>query len=353
MKLQKSILAACAVLALANAGTAAADDAVRASVTPNTPPTPLVMQNGAGLTPGTYALGTIQLFYIVQDFQFPTGAFATFDLGLAIASGKANPATAYPAALTLEQTGSSQLDLTPAASSFQITSAGWTGSTRVTISIPDGVPNDDGTDLVGNLQLAADGRSHLNTVTTVQVHIRLVHPTSCLKLYVFVTDQDFSQVLTSTTVNLSPRGKLSSTNPGQFSENVLVVNTCGFSDTFDVAVALDSRFKTNPSGNPGNAVFTYSLAGEQDPSTFNLAAFGAGTAHGQLLQLSNVTVAAGDMFLLTVHMGIDKDQAWSGGTAGSFAFTGALYVPGTGFSTPLPGVGAVNPGIATVSYTVQ
>ena len=353
MKLQKTVLAACAVLALANAATAAADDAVRASVTPNTPPTPLVLQNGAGLTPGTYAIGTIQLFYTVQDFQFPTGPFATFDLGLAVAAGKTSPATAYPVDLTLRQTGSSQLELTSDTSSFQVASAAWTGGTRVTISIPEGVSNDDGTDLVGNLQLEAAGRSHLDTPTTVQVHVKLVHPTSCLKLYTFVTDQDFTQVVTSTTVNLTPRGKLSSTNPGQFSENVLVVNTCGVSETFDVNVALDPRFRTNPSGNPGNAVFTYSLAGEQDPSTFNLLAFGAGTGHGQLLQLTNVTVSAGDMFLMTVHMGIDKDQAWSGGAAGSFAFTGALYMPGTSFGTLLPGVGAVNPATAIVTYTVQ
>ncbi|HTL45790.1 MAG TPA: hypothetical protein VL262_15740 [Vicinamibacterales bacterium] len=352
MKLRNRIIGACALVMLANAGTAAAGDAVRASVTPNTPPTPLVMQNGTGLTPGTYAVGTIQLFYTVQAFQFPTGPFATFDLGMAVVPGKTNPTTAYPAPLTLRQTGA-DLTLLPDTSSFLVGNAAWTGSTRVTISIPEGVSNDDGTELTGNLQLETAGGTHLDTVTTVQVHIKLVHPTSCLKLYVFVTDQDFTQVVTSATVNLTPRGKLSATNPGQLSENLLVVNTCGAAESFDVRVAMDPRFKTNPSGNPGNAVFTYSQAGEQDPSSFNLLAFGAGTGQGQLLQLTNVTVGAGDMFLMTVHMGIDKDQAWTGGTSGTFSFSGAMYVPGTAFTTLVGGVDAANPATTTVSYTVQ
>ncbi len=353
MKVRTAVVAVCAVLALVTARTAAAGDAVRASVTPNTPPTPLVLQNGAGLTPGTYAVGTIQLFYTVQALQFPAGPFASFDLGLAVAAGKPNPATQYPAGLTLHQTGSTQVTLTPDASSFLVTSAVWTGGTRVTISIPDGVSNDDGTDLVGNLQLEAEGPSHLDTVTTVQVHIKLVHPTSCLKLYVFVTDQDFTQVVTSATVHLNPRGKVSSTNPGQFSENLLVVNTCGAAETFDLRAALDPRFKTNPSGNPGNAVFSFSATGEQDPSTFNLLAFGSQTGNGQLLQLTNITVDAGDMFLMTVHMGIDKDQAWTGGSSGTFSFTGAMYATGTSFTTLIAGVGAVNPATATVAYIVQ
>ena len=353
MKVRNTILGASALFMLGvNIGTAAAGDAVKASATPNTPPTPLVMQNGTGLTPGTYAVGTIQLFYTVQAMQFPTGPFATFDLGLAIAAGKPNPATAYPAPLTVRQSGS-ELTLTPDTSSFLVSNAAWTGSTRVTISIPDGVSNNDGTDLVGNLQLEAGGQSHLDTVTTVQVHIKLVHPTSCLKMYVFVTDENFTQVVTSATVNLTPHGKLSATNPGQFSENVLVVNTCAASETFDARVTLDSRFKTNPSGNPGNAVFTFSTAGEQDPSTFNLLAFGTGTGQGQLLQVTNVTVNAGDMFLMTVHLGIDKDQTWTGGSSGTFSFSGAMYVPSTAFTTLVAGVDAVNPATATVTYTVQ
>ena len=354
MKVKRIWFTACAVIALATAGTSAANDAVQATVTPNTPPTPIVLQNGTGLTPGTYATGTIQLFYTVQAFQFPVGQFATFNLGLAIAAGKSNPATAYPVPLTLKQTGSSQLTLTPASSSFSVTSASWTDTTLVTISIPAGVSSDDGTDLVGNLQIETDGQRHLDTVTTIQVHIKLVYPTSCLKLYDFVTDEAFTQIVTTTNVNVNNNnGKVTAINPyGQLSENVLVVNTCSTSQTFDVKVTLDAWFKTNPSGNPGNAVFTYSTTGELDASSFNIAPFiGTDTPQGQSLQLTNITVAAGDMFLMTVHMSINKGAVWTGGATGTFSFTSELFVSGTGFVTPLSPVDPASAATAAVTYT--
>lgn len=352
--MKHTLLAVSAIIALASAGTASAEDAVRAGVTPNTPPTPIVTLNGTGLTPGTYAIGTIQLFYTVQAFQFPVGQFATFNLDLAIEAGKPNPATAYPVPLTLEQTGSSNLTLTPSTSSFSVTTSAWTSSTIVTIAIPAGVPNDDGTDLVGNLQIKANGQSHLGTATTVQVHIKLVYPDECLKLYDFITDADLAHIVTSTNVNVNPKNKVTATTPyGQLSANLLVVNTCAVSETFDVRATLDPWFATNPSGNPGNAVFTYSTAGELDPSTFNIAAFGTGSPQGQSLQFTNVSVAAGDMFLMTVHISINKGNLWNGGSAGTFSFSGALYANGTSFGALLTGVGPSNPAIATLTYTQQ
>jgi hypothetical protein len=349
----KHTLLASAIIALMGAGTAMANDAVKASVTPNTPPSPLVVQNGTGLTPGTYAIGTIQLFYTVQAFQFPVGQFATFNLGLAIESGKSNPATAYPALLTLAQAGS-ELTVTPVTSSFSVTSAAWTGNTDVTISIPPGAPDADGTDLVGNLKIETGGQYHLDTVTNVQVHIRLVHPSDCLKLYNFITSEDLAHVVTSTNVNVNTKNKVTATNPyGQLSENIMVVNTCAASQAFDVRASLDPWFTTNPSGNPGNAVFTFLTAGELDPSTFDIAAFGTGSPQGQSLQLMNITVGAGDMFLMTVHISINKGNQWTGGSTGTFSFTGALYVNDGLFTTSLAGVGPANPATATLTYTQQ
>jgi hypothetical protein len=311
------------------------------------------MNNGAGLTPGTYAIGTVQLFYTVQGYQFPAGQFATFDLGLSVAAGKPNPATGYPVALTLNQTGSANLDLQPASSAFSVTSAAWSDHTTVTIVIPAGAPSADGTDLVGNMQISAPGGAHLDTVTTVQVHIKLVYPTTCLKLYNFITDEAFTQTVTNTNVNVNNRnGKVTATTPyGQLSDNVLVVNTCSADESFDVAIALDPWFRTNPSGNPGNAVFTYATIGELDPSSFNIVAFGAGTAQGQSLHLTNITVAAGDMFLMTVHMTINKGVLWTGGNSGTFSFSAGLYVNGT--STLLGGVDATNPASAILTYAQQ
>jgi len=357
MKTRNTLVAACAILALvATAGTAAAGDAVKASVTiPGGQPVPIIQQNGTGLTPGTYAIGTIQLFYRVQASQFPIGTFASFNLGLGVAAGKSTPATVYAAPLTLDQTGSSNLTLTPATAAFSVTSAAWTDGTVVTISIPPGVPNTDGSDLVGNLRIEVPGQNHLDTVTTIQVHIKLVDPTACLKLYDFITDEAFTTDVTSTDVNVNTKGKVTATNPfGQLSDNILVVNTCSAPQTFDVKVALDPWFSTNPTGNPGNAVFAFSTAGALDPDTFNIAAFGAGTPQGQSLSFTNISVAAGDMFLLTVHMSINKGVVWNGGASGTLnGFSAGLYVSGSGFTTLLGGVDAANPALAPLDYTVK
>jgi hypothetical protein len=354
MKARSVVLAALMMLAVAT--TAAAGDAVKASVTiPAGQPTPIIQQNGTGLTPGTYAVGTIQLFYTVQAFQFPVGDFAAFNLGMVVEAGKPNPPTAYAVPLTLEQTGSSNVILTRDTAAFSVGSASWTDSTLVRISIPAGVPNVDGTDLVGNLQMVAPGSNHLDTVTTIQVHIKLVHPTACLKLYNFITDEAFTAIVTTTSVNVnSNKNKVTATAPfGQFSDNVLVVNTCAVAQTFDVKMSLDPWFSTSPSGNPGNAVFSYSTSGELDPDGFNIGAFGTGTKQGEVLDLQNITVAGGDMFLLTVHMSINKGESWTGGTAGTFAFSAGLYVPGGTFTTLLGDVDVANPASAALDYAVK
>jgi hypothetical protein len=357
MTTRKTVVSVCTVLALAAAGTAKASDAVKAAVSiPDGQPVPILQQNGTGLTPGTYAIGTIQLFYTVQAFEFPTGSFATFVLGMVVEGGKPSPATDYSVPLTLRQTGSSNLTLTPDLSQFSVGDANWWDHTLVTISIPAGAPSDDGTDLVANLQMEAPGQNHLDTVTTIQVHIKLVHPTACLKLYNFITDEALTEIVTSTEVNVnSRRGTVSSINPyGQLSDNILVVNTCPVREMFDVMVALDPWFVTNPSGNPGNAVFTFSTSGELDPDTFNIGAFGTGSGQGQSLALTDITIAPGDMFLMTVHMSIRKGDTWTGGGSGLFSgFAAGLYATGGAFTTPLAEVGESNPTTASLDYTVR
>ncbi len=366
MKIGKSTLAVCAILALMATAVpaAAATDAVKATVTPTGQPLPILQENGNGLTPGTYAIGTIQLFYTVQAFQFPTGPFATFDVGMVIAAAS-NPntkkTTSYPVQLTLEQIGSDQVTLTPATSVFSVTDRQWTGGTSVTISIPAPIPDpEDGDELVANMRLTTPSQSQLDTVTNIQVHIKLVFPTACVKLYNFITDQAFTTIVTSTEVNVNVNVKkatttVRSTNPyGNLSDNVLVVNTCSVPQTFDLKVALDPWFGTNPSGNPGNAVFTFTTAGVIDPAGSLTRDFGTGTARGQALNLTNVTVDAGDMFLMKVHMSINNGASWTGGTAGTFGgFSAGLYVPGTAFVTPLGDVLAANPATASLGYTVK
>jgi hypothetical protein len=349
-----SLFAAAIALAVLIGAPVYAGDAVKASIQiPSGQPVPIVTENGNAYSQGTYAVGTVQLLYTVNAYQFPVGSFASFELSMAIGPYKTNPATSYPAAVRLDQIGGTNVVLTPGTTLFSAGGTSWTETTRVEISISEGVPDADGTTLVGNLRIAAN--NHLDTVTNVQVKILLVHPTVCVRFYHFLTDEAFAEIITATGVNVNPKGKVTSTNPyGQLSDNFLVVNTCAADQTFDLGMALDPWFATNPSGNPGNAVFTYSKAGASDPDTFSILAFGAGTPQGQSLCLQNIMVGAGDAFLTTVHTGINKGVSAAGlGTSGTFSFSGQLFAPGTGcagsFAVPV----ITNPATATLSYTVK
>jgi len=169
-------IAVCAV-----AASASAKDAVVAAIgSPMTPSNPIIIQNGTQYSQGTYAIGTIQLFYTVSAYQFPAGNFGYFTLDLSIQSGKNTPTTNYPVVLTLKQTGSANLDLTPNTETFNVDSASWHGSTRVDINIPASVASNpsfqvDGSELVANLQMVTQNRANLDTVTTIQIHLILAH----------------------------------------------------------------------------------------------------------------------------------------------------------------------------------
>ncbi len=173
---------------------------------------------------------------------------------------------------------------------------------------------------------------------------------ACLKFYDFITDEQFTTLVTSTDVNVNPKGKITATNPyGQFSDNLLVVNTCPADVSFNLEAALSTWFSTNPGNNPGNAVFTYYASGAQDPSTFNITAFGTGTKQGQTLQFTNIALPAGDMFLATIHMAINNGTSGAAlGASGTFTFTGTLSN-----ITPPTGVSPSNPAQAVLSYVVR
>jgi hypothetical protein len=118
----------------------------------------------------------------------------------------------------------------------------------------------------------------------------------------FITDLDFENVYTSMTVNVnSNKQEVSSTSPSQVSDNVLIANQCGWDETFDLGIVLDSRFRTNPHGNPGNAIHTYDSDGIENDSPFDFTAFGNEAGMGQNLCIENVTVRAGTSYLATVH----------------------------------------------------
>jgi len=334
-------------------GTAWAKDSMTVSVA-NASGSPVVVNNGQ-------AVGTIQLFYTVNASAFTMGEFATFDVNWVTSAGPGK-ATDYSSGVTFTLTQDQKggfVDLSPSPNTFTLSTTGQSDVSKVTIYIsPDKAgnlpPTVDGTDLVGNLKL--DAGSQVGTVTNIQVHIRLVHPTDCLKVYNFVTDQDFNLGILDTTslkvpTNGAKAGKVTSSQPGQFSDNVLVVNTCGSEQSFDLRIGLDSSFSTNG----GNAVKSYTAAGEFDSSNFNTILSGTGTPNGQSLCLQNVIVAPGMSFLATAHSKVQDNWPQTSLPAdGSFDFAARLYQQvNAGCSGSLHSLASPNPATFTLPFTIK
>lgn len=351
-----TVLALALLLAVASR-TAGAKDSISVTVE-NASGSPVIVNNGQ-------AVGTIQLFYTVNAYQFPVGEFATFDVNWMNNVG--SPATNYGSGVAFNLLQSQQggnVELSPDPASFTLTAAGQSGVSTVTVSITNDnegnpPPSADGTDLVGNLKL--DAGSKVGTVTNIQVHILLAHPTNCLKVYNFVTDQDFSVGMLSTTNMTVPShgmnaGKVTGTQPGQYSDNVLIANTCATDQSFDLGIVLDSSFTTNP-GPPsqGNAVLSYSATGEFDTSTFDILAFGTGTENQQNLCLQNVTVAAGDSFLATVHSKVKNSWPQSSLPGDrSFDFSASVYQNvNSGCTGQLDSLASPNPATFTLPFTIN
>ncbi len=352
-------LCALALLLASTTGSAWAKDSIVVNVD-NATGSPVIVNNGQ-------AVGTIQLFYVVNASQFPVGEFASFDVDWSVLSG-GRQATNYGTGVTFDLVQSQQggnVGLAANPSSFLLTSAGQSGTSTVTVYITndkDGnpPPSVDGTDLVGNLKL--DAGPTVGTITNIQVHIRLVTPsaTSCLKVYDFVTDQDFNLgILSTTNLNVpttgAKAGKVTSSQPGQYSENVLVANVCPTDQSFDLKVGLDSSFTTNPSSNPGNAVFAYTAAGDFDTSNFNALLSTTGTAYQQNLCLQDVTVPAGSSMLVTVHSKVKDNLAASTlPSSKTFQFSGTLYGTVNSSCSGSPdSLASPNPATFSLPFTVN
>ena len=331
------------VLALAMASTAAfANDNVIATVTNVGSPEAVIVNNGV-------ALGTIQPTYSLSA-SCTTGTLATFNLAMAVQVGTGT-APAYPVTLTLEDAGNGTgVQLVPTQTSFTVTGPAWIGNTDVAVNV-DCSKLSPGNDIVGNLKVSSSN-SHLKTITSINVHVKEPASTpACLKVYSFETNQDTGDLLSSVGI-VAPRGTVKSSNPGQISVDSLVVNTCPDTKSFDVAVGIDTDWSLNPSGNPGNATFTYNTSGDLDPSTFNLTSFGTGTAQGQTICLHSVMLASGDMFLVTEHSQINSGVALSS-LHNPFNFWTSLYIAGSSCTGSLDADGAPNPATSTLTWTVN
>jgi hypothetical protein len=349
----KKLIVAMAALCLATAANSAfADDQITTTVTaPFTGSSaPLIINNAA-------TNGTIQVIYTYTGSSLPCGAgttFATFSLSLFDSAGTTGKSPTYPASLSFQDAqngngGPVQLSANPAG--FSVSGSGLIGSPTVTVSLPDCSKIDpayDGEEVNGMLN-EATGTAHLQTISGVLVKIKLSIPsnTSCLQTYSFETDND-GNPLPSITVNANKFNSVKSTQPGEISVDTLIANNCNVPRTFDLKVNLDPGWSTNPVNNPGNAVFTFAVTGEIDPTTFNLAAFGTGTPQGQSLCLSNVSLAAGQSFLDVVHSQIDSGIPIGSLTPNAFGFNTTLYPAQSGCSGT-----ATASANSTLPYTVK
>jgi len=342
-----------------------ANDQIISTVTPLTNPysnPPIIQINGI-------AQGNIRLLYTVIGTSFPCGAqdpFATFNLGLVDQSGNNRQGGVYPATLSLADNGNgTPVQLSPNPSSFTVSGVGWNNSSVVTVNVPNcaGLPTADGSVIDGQLGESTNTGAHLDTITSVQVHIMLVYPAqnACLKLYSLESDQDTFDILTSVSV-VAPRGTtVKSTNPGSISADSLVVNTCAVPQSYDVMVNLDPDWQTSPGPNAvGNATFTYTTAGEVDPTNYGLATWGAGSPQGQKLCINNFTLTAGDSFLMRVHSQIGSVLVSSlpgyPNNGGNFTFATSLFTPNTscaGSLLPTSLVSPANPASSALGWTFQ
>src|SRR5678815_6038565 len=91
----------------------------------------------------------------------------------------------------------------------------------------------DGSELVANLQLVTPNRSNLDTVTTIQVHLLLAHPTDCLKAYSFITNNDNTAQIGSIQVSKKVNNGQVSSDPQNPHYIVVVTNTCSVAQCVD------------------------------------------------------------------------------------------------------------------------
>lgn len=358
MKVKKLVVVLSSVLFLIFANTAFANDSIDSNVTvPTGQPVPIIENNGA-------ASGNIRLNYTWVTSSCTTGTFAQFTLNLSDVLGTGQTGV-YPSNLLLADSGAgTPVQLSASQTSLSVNGVGWSANPLITVTVARCDTFANGAQLDGQMNLSVapasgTGNSHINAITTIQVHITVMVPdtAACMFLYSFEANQDTGDLISSVGVGTNPSGKITNTSPGQISVDGLVANTCSGSMTFDLKIGLDPDWGTNPGG-PGNATFLYTTTGEYDPSNYNLTAFGTGTAEGTQLCLSNVTLNSGDSLLATVHAAITaaNESDLPNPTSGNFTFSATIYSPGSACGIaydPASIVGPTDPATSLLPYTTN
>ena len=334
----------------------AGDDVAVAVTIPAGELTPIVTANGNPYANGSYAVGTLRLEYTYVGTTFPAGLFATFELGMGTVP-RSGATPSYPVDLSLEQTGSSALVLTPETSHFEVPASGWSDSTPVAIEIPawvgsDPTLNEDGDTIVANLQPKTGAGAKLGTPSSIQVKIRLVHPTACVRHYTFLSDRELSGDITSMALtffasdhNSKPNQVQTVTPTKNVNQNVLLVNTCDTDETVDLDIDPDDRFEIPQPANPNDSakrVFVYWTGGELAPGAIDLGTLTPVDSLEPTLQLTGVVLGAGETVLVTVHLQLDAALTALNVGPSPFSFASTAYEPG-GTWTTLHGPTSPNP----------
>lgn len=292
--------------------------------------------------------GQINIEYDVPSLA-TNSAFATFTLHLK-GQGSSSTSTTYPVSIAIGNNGNppQNLSIAPGATPVSLTAQGIEKTTTMTIAVDcttSACPSGNGETIDRHVTFTGPTGNN-GIVTQVQIHVtlKLVIPKPCLSVATIVTDEGWTQKLTDTDLIVIANGKqantVRATSPfGQHSLDVAVVNspTCATgAQNFDLGLALDPRYETNPNDNPGNAVFTYFSSLPIDLSSTPLPLLSSGTPMGQALCLSGISLDPGSSMLARAHMQIKRglniqtDPLWTTTPApGPFVFSGAVYASGS------------------------
>lgn len=330
-----AMLGASLALALLGAGNVAhAKDAVATTIIDaNGDGFPvLVTENGQGLTPGTYAIGTIMVDYFVTGFQFPTDWQGSFRMCLDTVAAGGKQAAEYPANVQTRQVGSSNLHIggVPATVPFAAVDddpdpVAGRKCIDIAASVPAAVATNpafqsDGATLVANLQETTDVRN-IDTVTTVKVRVTLVHPTACMRAVQLVSSNDFTLDLGAAgiTLAINKSNKNLKSQPVDMQHLLALVNTCGDVQTVDVTAAINENFEVFQSNGIRTSTVGQEVADGDELLGVGLEWSDLDALNPAEMCLLNVAVPAHQSFVFTQRVRVSEDGDFPGTYAGTLS----------------------------------